>query len=249
MVQIRIQMISSMLWMTAECFQPSAQTSTFTASTVSAIGRPITSQNHSSRSMRRTTLTNLYESTVPGHEHKKQLQIMTMPPDWITISLHTVACLFVAILFCAYEDFDCNHLKTNVSGLRPQAVRGLGQGRLHRLEYAEILVSPSEDVSLKHMKSYNEIMQEHRVDRVPQWQHRIITEGAFRGAISSIYNAMDATVQIRALAQDYDWVGMRELIREPVLSTDLEEASAVLRGATEFLSAEARSEIGFHWGR
>jgi hypothetical protein len=247
-------MSSSMSWMTADCFQQSAQTNIFMASAGSAIGRPSTHQIHSRRPIRRITQTSLYESTVPrqGLQQQQQQQQQqpldrTMPPDWITISLHTITCLLAAVLFCAYEDFDCNNLKPNVSGLRPQAVRGLGQGRLHRLEYAEILVSPS-DVSLKQMMSYNEIMQEHRGDRVPQWQQQI-TEEAFRGGISSIYNAMDATVQLQALAQDYDWMGMRELIREPVLSTDLEEASAILRGATEFLSAEARSEIGFDWGR
>ena len=184
------------------------------------------------------------------HTQEQKGQLDERPsiiPDWITIFLHAIACLVAAFVLCAYEDFDCNHLKPNVTGLRTQAINGLGHGKLNRLDYSDILVS-QDDISLQRILNYNEIMEEHRLDRVPRWQ-RQVTEESFRGAIVSVYNAIDSAKELKSLAQNYDWEEMRNLIKAPILSTDLQEASAILRGATLFLSSEARSEIGFDWGR
>ena len=192
-----------------------------------------------------------YKSAIPTQERDQPRRVednrSLLIPDWVTLSLHTLSCLCMAVLLCGYEDFDCSHLKPNVTGLRPQAIMGLGQGRASRLEYNDILVTPT-DISLKQMRSYNEIMLEHRLERIPQWQPDV-TEVTLREGVQSIYSAMDATQQLKILAQDYDWEGMRALIQDPVLSSDLEQAATILRGATVLLSAEARHDVGFDWGR
>ena len=190
-------------------------------------------------------------SVIPTQDQEQSRQVevdrSSLIPDWITIVLHTMSCVWIAVLLCAYEDFDCSHLKPNVTGLRPQAIMRLGQGRISRLEYNDILVAPT-DISMKEMRSYNEIMQEHRFHRIPHWQPDV-TEGTLREGIQSIYKAMDATQQLKSLAQEYDWEGMRALIRDPVLSSDLEQAATILRRATALLSADARHDVGFDWGR
>jgi hypothetical protein len=48
------------------------------------------------------------------------------------------------------------------------------------------------------------------------------------------------------MADDYRWDDMRRLIRDPILSTQLELSSSVLRRAAT--SIAARDEIGFDWG-
>jgi hypothetical protein len=125
----------------------------------------------------------------------------------------------------------------------------MGQGRLDRLQDwkgGDILFSSS-DVSLKGIPSYNEVMERHRKERVPQWAQKADKQG-FLDAIGNIYLALDATNQLKTVAQDYDWDGLRDLIRSPVLSHDLQQAASVLRGATDMLPSDARSEIGFDWG-
>ena len=191
--------------------------------------------------------------------------------DWfLSLTSHIGACVLLAVALCRYEDYDCANLKPNVSSLRPMAIYGMGQGRTDRvLDWREgnILLS-EDDESLVNVPSYNEVMKQHRQERVPSWQryeqqlqlarlvppqqqqlsHEMMDDGTIQAAVGDIYNAMDALRQLEKLASDYDWDGMRALIHAPVLQDKLDQACAVLQGASSVLSEEARDEIGFHWG-
>ena len=49
-------------------------------------------------------------------------------------------------------------------------------------------------------------------------------------------------------ANDYDWDLLTESIRNPILHSEMEDACNLLKRANEFLSVEARDEVGFDWG-
>jgi hypothetical protein len=133
----------------------------------------------------------------------------------------------VAISVSLYQDYDCSHLKP-LGVLRPQALYGLahqGQGEI---------------------SSYNTVLQHHRDYRVKMW-HSNIAEKDGSQAVSSLIAALDAIQVLKTMAQDYQWEEMQDLIRKPVLTTNLEEACSVLRKSAT--TSEARDEIGFDWGR
>jgi hypothetical protein len=168
---------------------------------------------------------------------------------WEVLAFHIVSCLASAVVLCMCEDYDCSNLKPN-GYLRPHAVRGMGEGYNDRIEdwrAGNVLVNAKDDISLINIPSYNEISDVHRLQRVPNW-NKPVDEAGVRSAVHDIFSALAAVEQLKVAAADYGWEEMRDLIRQPALSTDLERACSMLRRATIALSAEARSEIGFDWG-
>jgi len=119
---------------------------------------------------------------------------------------------------------------------------------------------------IREMPSYNEIMEEHRLYRVPTWRHdnsfsiktsspqslsissqerRQLELGT---AVTSVYRSLDLVNQLKLEANDYNWDNMKELLESPILRKDLLEGCSVLRGAVDILDGDARREIGFDWG-
>jgi Flp pilus assembly protein TadD len=112
--------------------------------------------------------------------------------------------------------------------LRPRALYGMAQQGNGEISY------------------YNTVMQHHRDYRVKMW-HDNVMEKDKTEAVSTLIAALDATQQLKIMANDYQWEEMQDLIRQPVLTSKLEEACSVLRKSAT--TPEARDEIGFDWGR
>ena len=120
------------------------------------------------------------------------------------------------------------------------------------------------DQAGRDIQSYNEIMERHREERVPAWKrdannrpylsHRskdsapAISESDVKKAVEAVYDALRAVLQLKVLANDYDWDAMAEILDGPVLVSDLERAAATLQSSREYLSDDAREVIGFDWG-
>jgi len=187
--------------------------------------------------------------------------------DTLLATVHVIGCVGLAIVFCLWENYDCSHLKPLSSTLRPMAIKGLGYGQLDRLEdwRGQQVTSgiKGDDITISKIPSYNEIMERHRVERVPRWiagttlnnqdvasttVSNSIGIPQIKGATQDIYNALEAVDTLKGMADEYEWDDMRKLIRSPVLSSKIDEACSILRGAVGFISYDGRQEIGFDWG-
>ena len=131
---------------------------------------------------------------------------------------------------------------------------------------------------IREIPSYNEIMEEHWLYRVPTWRRdnsfSIQNNGAIPSAgitvpsspqsllspqeqrqlelgsaVRSVYRSLEIVNQLKLEANDYNWDNMKELLESPILRKDLLEGCSVLRGAVDILDVDARREIGFDWGR
>eukprot|EP00545_Synedropsis_sp_CCMP1620_P014359 CAMPEP_0119014230 /NCGR_PEP_ID=MMETSP1176-20130426/9426_1 /TAXON_ID=265551 /ORGANISM="Synedropsis recta cf, Strain CCMP1620" /LENGTH=331 /DNA_ID=CAMNT_0006967383 /DNA_START=81 /DNA_END=1076 /DNA_ORIENTATION=+ len=168
---------------------------------------------------------------------------------WGVAFLHLTGCVVSAFALCMYEDYDCANLKPN-RYLQPHAVRGMGEGYNERMEDwrgGNVLVNTKDDISLINILNYNEIGDRHRLERVPNWDNPV-NEADVRGAVHNVFSALAAVDKLKVAAEDYGWDEMRAIIRQPALTTKLEQSCSMLRRASFALSDEARSTIGFDWG-
>lgn len=163
------------------------------------------------------------------------------------IIAHLSLCLFISIGLCKYEDYDCQALKPSVH-LRRQAIKGMGEGYQERQQdwRQGDMIYTNEDISLIPIQSYNEIMEKHRSQRVPNWDRQASSDSEIRTAVLEIFTALDSVNELKIMADNYDWEEMRLTIRKPSLSSNLEKSCNLLRKS--LISLEARNEIGFDWG-
>lgn len=114
------------------------------------------------------------------------------------------------------------------------------------------------------IESYNEVMDRHRRERVPAWKGdesnrpylsfrnkdsvATITEADVKNAVQAVYDALRAVLQLKVLANDYDWDAMAKILDGSVLVSDLERAAATLQSSRDYLSDATREVIGFDWG-
>jgi len=140
-------------------------------------------------------------------------------------------------------------------------VRGLASGRQERT--AITAVADLESNTYENLLSYNEVMEKHRKNRIPLWNTdanmnpitkdiattTIITRKDVNDSVRTVQLALLKILDCEDLARDYEWDQLITTIdTETLLRTDLEKACYVLKSANEFLSREARDEIGFDWG-
>ena len=139
-------------------------------------------------------------------------------------------------------------------------IRGLAAGGNERRVIAE--AGDLESSTYKDLPSYNEVMLTHRTDRIPLWnpnekafwnpsEKDTVVPTTQKDVTDSVRAIQMALLRIRdctKLAQNYEWDDLIEVLGEKVLRSDLESACYILKGADEFLSKEARDEIGFDWG-
>jgi hypothetical protein len=140
-------------------------------------------------------------------------------------------------------------------------VRGLASGRQERTVITA--VADLESNTYENLLSYNEVMLKHRTNRIPLWNTdanmntntkdiattTIITRKDVNDSVRTVQLALLRILDCEDLARDYEWDQLITTIdTETLLRTDLEKACYVLKSANEFLSREARDEIGFDWG-
>ena len=121
-------------------------------------------------------------------------------------------------------------------------VKNLGFGERDRL----LLETMNENNNaLMPLRGYNEVMLEHRVQRVEQWNAPSID---LAQAIHTVVACTRDTLEMKNLAIDYQWKTIGEHIRSQHWK-DLSIASHTLRIRDSGLaSADAKDVIGFDWG-
>ena len=189
--------------------------------------------------------------------------------DILAVSGHILASAAAAVALSAYEDYDCAHLKPSRATLRPSwpnnptdgegalpiwgsATRGMGWGEADRSPdlYAARF---GDEQAGRAIPSYNEVMLRHRMERVPMWRGAgvpaAVDELAVRASSLALCDAIRALASLKTQAKDYDWDGMAVALTAPVLTSDLELATSVLRSARNYLDDDARRDVvGFDWG-
>jgi hypothetical protein len=116
------------------------------------------------------------------------------------------------------------------------------------------------------IRSYNEIMEDHRNQNVPRWRSQYKEEVGTNNspyddpetivkAVTVIYRGIQVLdKELKPAAQDYDWEGLKEGLSSSLWRHDLEVACstllyAKLRHETDTTSKAARrEEIGLDWG-
>lgn len=151
--------------------------------------------------------------------------------DSLTLVVYSVSCLAVAIMISLYQDFDVSHVK-------PQGI--LREQALYGLAYAD---ESNENIH----PSYNTVMQQHRDVRLKMWKQPETVGMSRDEAVLTIVKALESMQQLKTMANEYEWDNMQSTMRQPLFTSQLEEACTVLRKTAA--SPEARDEIGFDWGR
>lgn len=161
------------------------------------------------------------------------------------------SCL-VALLVVAWEDVTCtftlpsrHRTSLQKTSWGAYTVKGLGFGREDRL------MLPYQDGFTDMIPSYNEIMLQHRKDRVPRWRTTSIDQSTIEQAAHTLLECLSVVKNLQAQASDYQWSEIRKALQATPL-TDLEPAASVLRGIVDLplIREESRQYgvIGFDWG-
>eukprot|EP00536_Pseudo-nitzschia_multiseries_P014499 jgi/Psemu1/327564/estExt_fgenesh1_pg.C_7140005 len=181
----------------------------------------------------------------------------------------TLASIGMSVLLISWEDISMPHpmriessalLSSSSSSPKRQfsmrwgrsTVRGMASGVRER--QAITTAEDLESSTYKNLPSYNEVMLAHRTERIPLWNFeegdaRLVTSG--KDVVDSVRVVQLALLQIldcQELAQNYEWDQLIANLNESILRKDLENACYVLKRADNFLTREARDEIGFDWG-
>ena len=160
--------------------------------------------------------------------------------DIVPLSLFTIFCLIIATLISTYEDFDVTHTRPNPSTLRVlskgehhfnfigAATKGMGWGSADRgavdtgdSDFFEEWYGNSA-TSLQWKPSYNEIMLQHRSERIPRWTREqtssqssslsttantddatIPTKEDLQQAVLQLYKSLDELDDLKLMAEDY----------------------------------------------
>jgi len=221
--------------------------------------------------------------------------------DIIPISLFTTLCIAVAILVSTYEDYDVTHTRPSPSSLRlpttfsstsrynfiGAATKGMGSGAANRgvkdtNDHQTSSSTPSFEewygtsaTTLQFKPSYNEIMLQHRTERIPRWNNNDIadtTKEELQQAVLQLYKSIDELDELKLMADDYNWDGIKEYLNPVantldaavdngrsayVLPTTLEYSMDILKtmpsyyttnGASNGNSIEVSELIGLDWG-
>ena len=196
-------------------------------------------------------------------------------------AFHLLACYTTARTLISYENYDCANLKPQQAALKPSSTKGLAYGKLNRMEGRREILGAYEstddmnekDESLWDIPSYNEVMLQHRSDRVPRWKsgytkHKNNNDMMLLDAIDdefikeAINESLFSLLKLKTLAKDYNWDDMRIILKSQTLNENLEKACSMLRfrllsrqnsslGSCSIGSLgdeHPASIIGFDWG-
>lgn len=157
-----------------------------------------------------------------------------------------VASVMMAVLLVSWEDISMSHpLRKNQEDSYlwgTSTVKGLAFGRAQRQQLRDLEPQVSQSIL-----SYNEVMLEHRTERIPRWQSQSISREDVQNAVSAVQKSLLYVNECKLLAKNYDWEGLAAAVRSPLLHEELEQACSLLKNADQFLSSDARSEVGFDW--
>jgi hypothetical protein len=225
-----------------------------------------------------TRLMNYYQGDQEPYSRERQsLQDMvTLVIHFLSCFFFAVVISFYEGYDCAYLKPETATIRkfpsllwgeTNGSVIRIMnyGTRGMGRGELDRANgwyqdtYYGFQDENDSERTIRAVRSYNEILEVHRKETVPNWKQntrlssvndlsRHGEEARVTAGVKAVYNALDATLQLKEDAIEYNWDTMAEILQSPVMRNELEYGCSILKGSSQILSNEARNEIGFHWG-
>ena len=178
-----------------------------------------------------------------------------------TIKLATWS-LFVAVTIMAWEDISNTHpmrsylQTTTVQQQQPlstlhlaSTVRGLAFGNEERQQIIDSdgLETVEPESTLTNILSNNEVMLNHRTRRVAKWKQEINLQDVEQ-SVRQLQLALLHVLKCEKLVSDYDWDEVAKSLRDPIILTHFDNACDILNRANDFLSLEARSEVGFDFG-
>jgi len=195
------------------------------------------------------------EELEPVNEFESPIE--TLPP-WLhfftetvrPIALHILQSLLLAALLISWEDVQCSYTLPSRSrvDLPPSTqwgavtVQGLGFGYTQRLQLLETQSSTSDTEAdpLWQIPSYNEVLAQHRHERVVRWNQPVRTAD-IPTSIHALCQIMEELAQLKGLAEHYQWDALRLALRTAPV-TQLEVAASSLR------ALDPDAVIGFDWG-
>jgi len=173
--------------------------------------------------------------------------------------------LILSLLLISWEDISMSHpmrkesstllvssSSSSASSLNlwgRSTIRGMAFGRQERR--AITAVADLESNMVRDLPSYNEVMLRHRTNRIPLWNNiatTIVSRKDVNDSVLTVQVALLRILDCEDLARNYEWDQLITTLNEKTLRSDLDKACYVLKGADQFLSREARDEIGFDWG-
>jgi hypothetical protein len=168
------------------------------------------------------------------------------------IALAIGQAFLLAVLLLTWEDYTCTHTLPSRNRVDlpvstswgASTVHGLGFGKAERLQLVQRKISPtSTDDDLLHVPSYNEVLLEHRQERVTRWRSSDATSLTEDMAvpIHTLCQILRSITDLQALAENYQWVEMRTALHTAPLR-QLETAASSLR------KWDPDAVIGFDWG-
>lgn len=203
--------------------------------------------------------------------------------DRRNVLIHISSCIGLANVLCASEDFLTLNARTpQTSNFQPNlhrgSTRGMGYGLQDRFSFyddnEEELQQQQKDLS--DIPSYNELMLQHRTEKVPKWRKyynspddsknsddimsvamndQELKKAYITNSTVSLYEAIYTLNDLKKLTEEYEWDQMFTILNQPKLTTNLEDACTILRyslvsseGKLSSSSSEASQEIGFPWG-
>lgn len=169
--------------------------------------------------------------------------------DIVPLTLYTASCLLGAVLLSTYEDYDVTHTRPNPSTIRlptstttsitgsgsfdfvGAATRGMGwkdPSTTSNLRGGSNLFEEwygSSAVTLQWKPSYNDIMLEHRSERVPRWNsldQEVVgatevgsSKEQLQQAVLQLYHSLDELNELKLMSDDYMWDEMKERLNPP----------------------------------
>jgi hypothetical protein len=163
-----------------------------------------------------------------------------------------------AVTMIVWEDVSNSHpMRIYLQGATQQqsstfnlasTVRGLAFGQAERQTIlTNGLASVEPETTLVNIRSYNEVMLDHRTLRVSTWDQEV-TRISVENAVRELQLALLHVLNCKRLVTSYNWEELSKSLRDPIILTKLDQACDILNRATDYLSLEARSEVGFDFG-
>jgi hypothetical protein len=163
--------------------------------------------------------------------------------------------LTLALALLAWEDLTCTYVlpsrhRTSLEyplAFGRSTIGGMGFGADQRRMLQDV------DPHTQDLRSYNEVLLEHRLLRVPQWKKdaNVAMESPTTtpAAIHTLVQSLQSTRDMQTLAADYQWESLRTRIYSDPWDGPLGMAASELRAlASSRNDVAASSTIGFDWG-
>ena len=197
--------------------------------------------------------------------------------DIFPLSVYATICLVGAFIISTYEDYDVTHTRPNPSTLRPPtdntvsttnrlnfigaATKGMGWGKSNRSAQSFDSWYGSSATTLQQVRSYNEIMLEHRKERIPRWtrqqqnaahsevnlEHTTLRQSTsyanskevilyskeeLKDAVLLLYKALQELDDLKKMADDYMWEEIKVML-QPITASERGGSNNALRQSLE----------------